>query len=148
MDGVFFFQTEDGIRVLGVTGVQTCALPISSVFNAIAWPCPDCWTVWDIVGTTGVTLCSTQACQIRTSTSAKPVNSMSLWKSTFRASVVQTTGVARVLAWHHVHTTWVPRVAADQSTQCQPDAVGYAVTLDCLYGIRRTRGIETATRPQ
>src|SRR6476620_11760158 len=24
----FFFQAEDGIRVIGVTGVQTCALPI------------------------------------------------------------------------------------------------------------------------
>src|SRR5947209_13545205 len=27
----FFFQAEDGIRDIGVTGVQTCALPISSV---------------------------------------------------------------------------------------------------------------------
>src|SRR2546430_17653674 len=27
---VFFFQAEDGIRDLTVTGVQTCALPISS----------------------------------------------------------------------------------------------------------------------
>src|SRR5438874_8983975 len=27
--GVFFFQAEDGIRDLYVTGVQTCALPIS-----------------------------------------------------------------------------------------------------------------------
>src|SRR6266496_411549 len=26
----FFFQAEDGIRYLYVTGVQTCALPISS----------------------------------------------------------------------------------------------------------------------
>ena len=26
--GVFFFQAEDGIRVWGVPGVQTCALPI------------------------------------------------------------------------------------------------------------------------
>src|SRR3712207_8501604 len=32
MDGMFFFffQAEDGIRDIGVTGVQTCALPISS----------------------------------------------------------------------------------------------------------------------
>src|SRR5256886_11541747 len=29
---IFFFQAEDGIRDLTVTGVQTCALPISSVF--------------------------------------------------------------------------------------------------------------------
>src|SRR6266496_5503193 len=27
----FFFQAEDGIRDLYVTGVQTCALPISSI---------------------------------------------------------------------------------------------------------------------
>src|SRR2546422_7645647 len=27
----FFFQAEDGIRDVAVTGVQTCALPISSV---------------------------------------------------------------------------------------------------------------------
>src|SRR5947209_20151600 len=29
----FFFQAEDGIRDIGVTGVQTCALPISQLFN-------------------------------------------------------------------------------------------------------------------
>src|SRR5690606_40053742 len=28
----FFFQAEDGIRDFHVTGVQTCALPISTVF--------------------------------------------------------------------------------------------------------------------
>ena len=26
----FFFQAEDGIRDIGVTGVQTCTLPISA----------------------------------------------------------------------------------------------------------------------
>src|SRR3712207_7423719 len=31
----FFFQAEDGIRDIGVTGVQTCALPIC----AIAYMC-------------------------------------------------------------------------------------------------------------
>src|SRR2546430_16691126 len=29
----FFFQAEDGIRDLTVTGVQTCALPISLLFS-------------------------------------------------------------------------------------------------------------------
>src|SRR5256886_4536898 len=29
LDGFIFFQAEDGIRDLTVTGVQTCALPIS-----------------------------------------------------------------------------------------------------------------------
>src|SRR3712207_5759078 len=32
----FFFQAEDGIRDIGVTGVQTCALPISAAFAALA----------------------------------------------------------------------------------------------------------------
>src|SRR5256884_6395573 len=31
----FFFQAEDGIRDVAVTGVQTCALPISYFFNAL-----------------------------------------------------------------------------------------------------------------
>src|SRR2546428_2332890 len=31
----FFFQAEDGIRDLIVTGVQTCALPISNSLKAI-----------------------------------------------------------------------------------------------------------------
>src|ERR1022692_3354250 len=30
----FFFQAEDGIRDYKVTGVQTCALPLSGVFSA------------------------------------------------------------------------------------------------------------------
>src|SRR5699024_11817247 len=29
----FFFQAEDGIRYRNVTGVQTCALPISAYFK-------------------------------------------------------------------------------------------------------------------
>src|SRR3712207_8240053 len=29
LQSFFFFQAEDGIRDIGVTGVQTCALPIS-----------------------------------------------------------------------------------------------------------------------
>src|SRR2546430_17464539 len=33
----FFFQAEDGIRDLTVTGVQTCALPISMT-RFTAWP--------------------------------------------------------------------------------------------------------------
>src|SRR5438445_10019811 len=35
----FFFQAEDGIRDIGVTGVQTCALPISPVARAAAGEC-------------------------------------------------------------------------------------------------------------
>src|ERR687883_1513515 len=29
----FFFQAEDGIRDIGVTGVQTCALPIYALYE-------------------------------------------------------------------------------------------------------------------
>src|SRR2546421_4198548 len=38
---LFFFQAEDGIRDLIVTGVQTCALPISSLLVAIGF-CLSC----------------------------------------------------------------------------------------------------------
>src|SRR6266511_2470806 len=43
---LFFVQAEDGIRVFHVTGVQTCALPISSSTSAsprrpIASACPE-----------------------------------------------------------------------------------------------------------
>src|SRR2546430_12394612 len=34
----FFFQAEDGIRDLTVTGVQTCALPISSPTGPVERP--------------------------------------------------------------------------------------------------------------
>src|SRR5690606_40344197 len=34
---VFFFQAEDGIRDFHVTGVQTCALPISFSDNFYGW---------------------------------------------------------------------------------------------------------------
>src|SRR5256886_3441018 len=33
----FFFQAEDGIRDLTVTGVQTCALPISQAQHSHNW---------------------------------------------------------------------------------------------------------------
>src|SRR5699024_11922865 len=32
---IFFFQAEDGIRDRNVTGVQTCALPISTSIDAL-----------------------------------------------------------------------------------------------------------------
>src|SRR2546430_9536850 len=37
---VFFFQAEDGIRDLTVTGVQTCALPILLLITTLdrSWP--------------------------------------------------------------------------------------------------------------
>src|SRR3712207_8956308 len=37
---LFFFQAEDGIRDIGVTGVQTCALPILENASAALLPPP------------------------------------------------------------------------------------------------------------
>src|SRR5258707_11793506 len=37
----FFFQAEDGIGDIGVTGVQTCALPISARPGARRWSARD-----------------------------------------------------------------------------------------------------------
>src|SRR5262249_56565115 len=36
---IFFFQAEDGIRDWSVTGVQTCALPISANISAPSRAC-------------------------------------------------------------------------------------------------------------
>src|SRR5689334_25299930 len=47
---VFFFQAEDGIRDGTVTGVQTCALPISvAVEDATALPVDDAHRVGGVV---------------------------------------------------------------------------------------------------
>src|SRR6266496_6731972 len=48
---LFFFQAEDGIRDLYVTGVQTCALPISRRWPALALLC-----VAQFVDVLGVTI--------------------------------------------------------------------------------------------
>src|SRR2546430_9588046 len=48
----FFFQAEDGIRDLTVTGVQTCALPISTFWKDSA-RAPGSSTRWPrVAGTT------------------------------------------------------------------------------------------------
>src|SRR2546430_10335409 len=38
---LFFFQAEDGIRYLTVTGVQTCALPILQLCHRLIAVAPD-----------------------------------------------------------------------------------------------------------
>src|SRR2546430_16753596 len=42
----FFFQAEDGIRDLTVTGVQTCALPISTDTRVGRIGTLVCWDQW------------------------------------------------------------------------------------------------------
>src|SRR2546430_3267816 len=46
---IFFFQAEDGIRDLTVTGVQTCALPISQTDDKAAEQLACCETADKIV---------------------------------------------------------------------------------------------------
>ena len=41
----FFFQAEDGIRDIGVTGVQTCALPICTQIALVPVLIVAC--IWD-----------------------------------------------------------------------------------------------------
>src|SRR3712207_7604787 len=43
---IFFFQAEDGIRDIGVTGVQTCALPICVRDGGCLWPGCDRPPAW------------------------------------------------------------------------------------------------------
>src|SRR5439155_10875327 len=50
--GIFFFQAEDGIRDGHVTGVQTCALPISA-FPVTAAKILVCISGFDIIILTG-----------------------------------------------------------------------------------------------
>src|SRR6266487_5760585 len=49
----FFFQAEDGIRDGRVTGVQTCALPISTPGTTIRCPCGN-WLTMAAAFATGV----------------------------------------------------------------------------------------------
>src|SRR3712207_8765526 len=67
----FFFQAEDGIRDIGVTGVQTCALPISGAQPVEAFVGPDRHDTRGVVGLTGTEhdlagseeLTTTQGCE-------------------------------------------------------------------------------------
>src|SRR5438270_5188219 len=62
----FFFQAEDGIRVLTVTGVQTCALPISCCWRRCAarLPLPH-RVVWDTLPSTPASLIPNNAMRKR-----------------------------------------------------------------------------------
>src|SRR2546426_2639062 len=46
VSGFFFFQAEDGIRDYKVTGVQTCALPISAPSPVCVKSCSSCSACW------------------------------------------------------------------------------------------------------
>src|SRR5438105_11440846 len=78
---VFFFQAEDGIRDPLVTGVQTCALPISLFSSADSWA-PACISLWKYFLTSGsfATPCKDSAAG-RASKRSKPISSIILPRS-------------------------------------------------------------------
>src|SRR3712207_7020213 len=57
-DNMIFFQAEDGIRDIGVTGVQTCALPIYRPSTTIDFEIPTRYglrqTIGDTLGIGGI----------------------------------------------------------------------------------------------
>src|SRR3712207_2623833 len=63
---VFFFKAEDGIRDIGVTGVQTCALPISDAPDLMA-------VVRPVEGGPGVSLARYDAAIPRRRTNRRPL---------------------------------------------------------------------------
>src|SRR3712207_8209922 len=54
----FFFQAEDGIRDIGVTGVQTCALPIFERHPSSAFSAPSSWTISGLTIAKGCPSCT------------------------------------------------------------------------------------------
>src|SRR3712207_7116561 len=70
---LFFFQAEDGIRDIGVTGVQTCALPISAIARS---PASGVRRSWETHATSSRRLASTcrsrsRACTDQTDAAAR-----------------------------------------------------------------------------
>src|SRR5436305_5080687 len=70
----FFFQAEDGIRVADVTGVQTCALPISPGSPRSRWGIrPRRW--WGADGGRGGTLAGLMGARWREDRKSTRLNS-------------------------------------------------------------------------
>src|SRR5690606_41006409 len=87
----FFFQADDGIRVFHVTGVQTCALPISS-------------TASDCVATTA----SSQAPEIARSSGG------------FSVLMVNAAKIVYVSASHNAPATKIGRASCRERVQMGP----------------------------
>src|SRR3989442_3315622 len=66
----FFFQAEDGIRDADVTGVQTCALPISPQLR------PDTYMDLQLTGKTAVVTGSTAGIRLAIARSAEHTSSL------------------------------------------------------------------------
>src|SRR2546428_5112541 len=93
MSYVFFFQAEDGIRDLIVTGVQTCALPISAPLVEMAgtpMPCRH-------IATSGAVIVSPLATSM--SSSRAGGSGLMLWASEIRRSVVWPIAETTATTW-------------------------------------------------
>src|SRR5699024_11232501 len=92
MAGVFLFQAEDGIRGRNVTGVQTCALPISGV-HGTAPPATSAPTEEDApiaTGRSGRPWCRggrTEGAQSTSSWSGVKISSMEIGRASCRERV-------------------------------------------------------------
>src|SRR6266498_5635397 len=80
----FFFQAEDGIRDADVTGVQTCALPISASTSRSGSDPTACTCTWTATPTANR---SPRCCWSRSTTVASPSTACSqeLWRLDDRA---------------------------------------------------------------
>src|SRR3712207_6888100 len=64
---VFFFQAEDGIRDIGVTGVQTCALPICEALMYLhhrGWASGPQFSIETIAGEIRATVLDDRTCRV------------------------------------------------------------------------------------
>src|SRR2546421_6042001 len=76
----FFFQAEDGIRDLIVTGVQTCPLPILT--RGLGWlPAPDGWRA--LVWTTALLVGAGTAIDLALGLLSEATNMSSHWTEWF-----------------------------------------------------------------
>src|SRR3989442_9545136 len=83
----FFFQAEDGIRDADVTGVQTCALPISPSRSACATrPCSRPPAIWSVTRLRAAVSMASSRTRIST---VLPLRETPPWRMLDRKSVVE-----------------------------------------------------------
>src|SRR5207248_8457372 len=139
----FFFQAEDGIRDRTVTGVQTCALPISitgaiSAERRCAAPTPEMAPVMVCVVLTGMPKCEAMNSVMAPLVSAqKPPNGVSLvrrWPMVLTIRQPPVT-VPNPIAAPHATTTQAGMLLG--SVRCSGDAARAPVPNNCCSATNR-----------
>src|SRR2546430_4249696 len=99
---LFFFQAEDGIRDLTVTGVQTCALPISPPCFAPHWIRPT--LVWSSTNAV-ITSCEVLRLACRSS-----FTRYAIWKPALRVGGKSVSRESCICVWrlstYGTHVVW------------------------------------------